>query len=259
MAMARARRVAGLGSAVTDFIQTLPFSYAAAFPHIDFASLPPTTTIGDLLDSGAITTAEYEDVFGTIPTVESTAADYTQFVNNIRSGIATGTYTSDSLDGVTPEWYLNHYTVLATNATARSGGFQVSSTGDVQEIDQGGNVVGTVPQAPPPNAGTIPPARYLVNGVEFLSTGDVVTVNGIAVTGKTLTTAQVARLVAGGTLSPTELTAIAPPPPATSNTLLPPSSSGGVQLAGFALPDIPPLAWAGLAALAAFTLFKPRR
>jgi hypothetical protein len=64
---------------------------------------------------------------------------------------------------------------------------------------------------PPPAPGG--PARYLVGGVEFLDSGQVLTVNGATVTGKTLTQEQVSRLAGGGALSASEFAAIAPPPP----------------------------------------------
>lgn len=251
--MAMARRRFGLGSAVSDYIATLPFAYASAFPNVDFASLPSSTTFGDLLASGAITPAQFSAVFsGAIPTVASTADDYNAYVKSIQAGIASGMYTPDSLNGVTPQWYVDHMTILNTNATARSGGFNVTSDGQVQEVDAQGNVTGVVPQAPTPGAGTTPPARYIVDGVEFLSTGEVLTVNGITTQGKMLNPDEVTRLINGGHLTQDEIDAVAPPPPPSTDS---PVFAG----LGFDFSNIPVPVIAGAALLGLLTLSTKRR
>lgn len=65
----------------------------------------------------------------------------------------------------------------------------------------------------------------LVDGIEFYPTGQVVSVNGLAVTGKTLTAEQTQRLLSGGTLTAAERAALLPPPkPAAPPVVAPPTN-----------------------------------
>lgn len=285
MAVVPYRRRFGFGSAVTDYVASLPFAYAAAFPHVDFASLSPDTTIGDLLHSGAISESEYESVFGPPPTLASTADDYNNYVASIKAGMASGTYTSDSLNGVTPQWYLDNRTILATGATARAGGFQFSSTGAIQSTDVQGNVTGTIGQAATTPTAPTGPKEYLQGGIDFFDNGSVKSVNGTTVTGKTLTADQMQRLLSGQSLTAAELAQLLPPQPAPaasgqsgaatpstaqsqafasandgsqSNTVLPPTSSTPTIVPPPSSSGIPTVAILAGAGLLAF-LFLSRR
>lgn len=233
MAVVQRRRRFGFGAdPVSNYVSSLPFAYAGAFPGVDFASLSPDTTIGDLLHSGAISQAEYESAFGQLPTVANTASDYATYVAWIKGLINSGQATANSLDGVTPQWYVDNRTPLATSATMRAGGYTVSDTGAIQSTDAQGNVTGTISQSTAPKATTpTGPKEYLQQGIDFLDNGSVKSVNGTMVTGKTLTSDQMQRLLTGGTLTAAEIAALLPPPTSSGATTMPTTQppSGGTS------------------------------
>jgi hypothetical protein len=247
----RRRRFArfGLGdlAQVQAQLATLPYAYASLFPGVNFDALSDGTTIGDLVRSGAISPGEYQAAFGPLPSADdpNIQQQYNEYVRGIQAGIASGMYTSDSLAGVTIDWWIDRYTPFGASAKTRGGGYTQTATGDTEFVNASGAVVpdAFIP-SPAPTPTVTAPARYLQQGIEFLQTGEVVSVGGQPVTGKTLTPDQVQRLTSGGSLTAGELSALTPtattPTPAAGGNVLPqtgqvlalPGSTPATDLAG---------------------------
>lgn len=160
---------------VYDQLQTLPYAYASFFPNVDFKAYDPASggtamSLGEAIDAGVISVAQYEAAFGPIPKITDPgiASDYANMQKQTQDMINQGIASPQSLTDLTPEFYLNHFTPLAAQLGTRAGGYTQNASGATVFVDENNNVVkdAYIPPPAPTQQPTEPP-RYLVGGQEF--------------------------------------------------------------------------------------------